>query len=75
MADDKRKGYTGKEEHPVLHNKFYSNADGYVFYDAEPLTEAEKKLVAVIWDSLAQKGSKPGIRVPKPDTTLTEKEK
>jgi hypothetical protein len=29
------------------------------------LTEAQKKLAAEIWDALAQKGNKPGVRVPK----------
>ena len=67
MADHEE-GKVGKyrEEHPV-YNKFYSNAEDVVFSKAPPLTEADKKKAALVWDALAQKGTSQGKKVPGPD--------
>ena len=53
-----RKGYKYKEEYPE-HGKFHSNAEDVTFYDAEPLTEADHKKAAEMWDRLTSVATPP----------------
>lgn len=48
---EERKGYRYKEVYPE-YSKFHSNAEDVTFYDAEPLTEADHKKAAEMWDRM-----------------------
>lgn len=71
MAEE-RKGYRYKEEHPE-YGKFHSNAEDAIFYDAEPLTNADRAKAAEMWDRLVISAS-PGKRISYPDIKFSKAE-
>ena len=71
MAEE-RKGYKAKEAEPE-YNRFHSNAEDVTFYDAEPLTDEERKEAAEMWDAVVVSAT-PGKRVPYPDTGKVEEQ-
>ena len=63
MSDKKDDpGNRAKEDEPI-YNKFHSNAEDVVFSRAPPLTDAQKRKAAAMWDALAIESSPPE-RVP-----------
>lgn len=59
---DGRKYYTSKEEDEdqALVNRFWVGADGVKFYEADPITEEERKEAVEIWDAMSLPGTSEG---------------
>jgi hypothetical protein len=59
-----RKEYTYKEESENSHSRFWSSADGFIFYDSDPLTSLELREGADLWDKLTGGKASPGHKAP-----------
>jgi hypothetical protein len=60
-----RKEYRYKEESEDPHSRFWSSANGFIFYDSDPLTSLELTEGADLWDKLTGGKASPGRKVPK----------
>jgi len=59
---DGRKYYIGKEEDEDLskENRFWIGAEGIKFYEADPITEEERREAEEIWEAMSLPGTSKG---------------